>query len=575
MDKLPNWLRNKWVLFALSALGTLLLLALFYLLFLRASFSGIFLDQALAYYEDENYDAAIEKFETALDMDPENLDIYLGYTDALTAAGQYDRAIEIINQGMERIRGEEKLYLRKAKVFVQAGRLGAAVDFLDGIDDGLLNKTIQKRRPANLSYTPSPGKYNSVQKVTLVPQGNETIYYTLTHGTEGEDPTLSSNTYTAPITISSDTVLTAIAVDENGLVSPRLTLFFEIDNPNEPIEFSDPTIELMVRNALDSHSGKLRAAQLASVQVLSTEEGMVIRSLDDLEYLPALNSLYLHNQVLIQDYSVLGRLPALTTLAITDSGLNDTTLPQLASCTRLRELYLQNNTITSLDGIRDLQYLEYLDLGGNRIQNLANIQFPALIYLNLSQNGTVDLNGLENLKALRTLDISSDRISDLAPIASLTALEDLWMSGNTPSNIKKLRTLKNLTSLDVSDCGLTSLSVVNDFPALTTLIAENNEISSLSTFTKKVNDLYLTNNPLSDLSPLQGQTSLVALHLGGTQVSDLSPLRSLAKLEFLDLCETPVSDLSPLKQCPALATLFCSDGTDVTGLPDTIDVNFD
>ena len=139
-----------------------------------------------------------------------------------------------------------------------------------------------------------------------------------------------------------------------------------------------------------------------------------------------------------------------------------------------------------------------------------------------------------------------------------------------PTNIKKLSGLKNLIALDISGCGLASLSVVNDFPALTSLIANNNQIASLSTFKKQVEELYINYNPLVDLSSLANQKSLISLEVAGTQVTDISCLTNLPKLTTLDITNTAVTSATVLKNCPALTTLFCSETTSTADLPERI-----
>lgn len=567
MNSLPKWLQNKWVQFALSAAGTLLLCLLIFTVFLKGAFADLFLKQGKTALEQGDLETAESKYSMALSLKKNNEELYLGFADVLVEAGNHDRAIEILDQGIDRISGAEALYLRKVQVYVDSGRIGAAADFLDNIENSYINKKLQSQRPADLSYSPAQGKYSTSQDLELMPRENETIYYTV----NGEDPTLSSAIYKDPIHLSNTTTVIAIAVDDNKMVSPRLTLTYEIDNANEAITFEDPTVEQMVRFALDRPSGKLYAAQLASVTDLSSDyaEGD-IRTLKDLELLPSLNSLYLSDELLIEDYSSLARLPALTMLTITDCALTDTALEQINACTHLTELNISYNQITSLDGISGLAYLEYLDASNNEISSVAAINYPALVTLNLSCNYLSDLTGIDSLKSLTNLDISDNLITDLTPLTKMQQLQELWMRNNLPSNIKKLSGLKNLIALDISGCSLASLSVVNDFPALISLSANNNQIASLSTFKKQVEELYISYNPLVDLSPLANQKALRHLEVIGTQVADVSPLAALPKLESLDITDTKVTDATMLKQCPALTTLYCSETTSTADLPERI-----
>lgn len=567
MDRLPQWMKNKWALYGISLLATALICFLIFLIFLKGPFASMFTAQGDAAMEAGNPDKAVNRYALALSLKKNREEIYLSYAEALAATKDYDGAIDLLEKGIDRIAGAEDLYLRKVKIYVEAGRIGAAVDFLDDIDNSYINKKIQAKRPADLTYSPAQGKYSSSQKVTIIPRKGETVYYTL----NGEDPTLSSGVYSEPITVGTSTTVIAIAVNKEGLVSPRLTLTYEIDNANEPIEFEDAKIEQMVRQALERPSGQLYAAQLAGVTSLSSDwtEGEV-RTLKDLEYLPALNSLYLTDELLIEDYSVLTHLPALTSLGLSGCALTDENLAQINACHQLTQLDISNNQISSLDPINELVYLEYLNASSNHLSAISAVDFPALISLDLSHNWLSDLTGVENYKALTSLNISDNRVSDLTPVSKLKNLSELWMSNNTPTNVKKLSALKNLVMLDISGCGLASLSVVNDFPSLSSLLANYNEIASLSTFKKQVQELQINYNPLVDLSPLTTQTELFALEAIGTQIKDVSCLTTLPSLETLDISDTPVTDATMLKSCPALNSLYCSESTSTAGLPDRI-----
>ena len=567
MNRFPIRSMNKWVLFGISAATTLLIFMLIFFLFLKNPCASLFVSQGKDALKNGDTETAQSKYALALSLKGNDESIYLGYADTMVATGNYDRAIELLEQGIERISGAESLYLRKVQIYVDAGRIGAAVDFLDGIDNSYINKKLQKQRPADLSYTPVQGKYSKSQEIELMPREGETIYYTV----NGGDPTLSSPIYKEPIHLSSTATVIAISVSADGMVSPRLTLDYEIDNANEAISFEDPAIEEMVRTALNRPNGDIYAAQLASVTDLSSDCAQDdIRTLKDLELLPSLISLHLYDELLIEDYSSLARLPSLTSLTISKCALTDDALQQINACTQLTNLNISDNQITSLDGINQLTYLENLDASHNEITSIAALEYPALAYLNLSNNWLSDLSGIENLSSLTCLDISGNLISDLAPITKLKELYELRMANNSPINIKALYTLKNLVCLDISGCGLASLSVVNDFPALTCLSASDNEIASLSTFRKQVEELYINNNPLVDLSPLANQKELLTLEVVGTQVKDVSCLTELPKLETLDITDTAVTDATMLKKCPMLTTLYCSETTSTADLPERI-----
>ncbi len=570
-ERLPAWIKNKWSLFGLSLAAALLLGVLIFFLFLRGPFATLLTNQGQKALKEQDFRKAADKFETALSLKKNREAIYLGYGDALIGLKDYNGAIEILEDGIDRMSGAEELYLGKARALVAAGKIGEGVDFLDNIGDSYINKKIQALRPADLTFSPAHGKYSKAQTVTINQRPGEKIYYTL----NGEDPTMASAIYKEPLTLRTSATLTAIAVSENGLVSPRLRLDYEIDNTNRPIEFTDKKIERMVRAALDRPSGNLYAAQLASVSGIFNDgiEGE-IRTLEDLEYLPNLTHLRLNDELLIDDYTPLTTLTELEILSMAGCALSDGDLSYISGLTKLTELILDDNEISTLEPLSGLESLEFLAAADNELSTTVDIAaFTKLKWLYLANNKLYDLDGLAELNELVALDVSHNAVTDLAPLAGLNKLTDLFLRGNRPNNIKKLSNLPALTHLDLSACGLASLSVVNDFKALVSLTAEENEIASLSTFTRQVSELYISHNPLVDLSPLKSQAGLQVLEASDTQIADISFLAGNQTLTALDISGTKVTDATALINCPQLTYLVCPQQCSTAGLPATVDVN--
>jgi hypothetical protein len=95
------------------------------------------------------------------------------------------------------------------------------------------------------------------------------------------------------------------------------------------------------------------------------------------------------------------------------------------------------------------------------------------------------------------LSLNQTQIDDLAPLAGMSALAELWLTGTRVSDLAPL-------------AGLTALQ-----------------------------ELWLDRTLVSDLAPLAGLSRLRILRLSQTLASDLAPLARLTKLEELWLNETP------------------------------------
>jgi len=121
----------------------------------------------------------------------------------------------------------------------------------------------------------------------------------------------------------------------------------------------------------------------------------------------------------------------------------------------------------------------------------------------------------------RKLSLENLGITDISPLAGMTQLSSLIISGNDISDITPLR-------------GLTSLCVLN---------LSGNNIADLSPLRKLTNLtwLFLSDNNISDLSPLAALTRLTNLDLRNNRISNVMALGSLVKLSNLRLGGNPVS----------------------------------
>ena len=108
--------------------------------------------------------------------------------------------------------------------------------------------------------------------------------------------------------------------------------------------------------------------------------------------------------------------------------------------------------------------------------------------------------------------------------------------------------LSTITSLDLRGKSINSLKV-GDFSGLTSL-----------------KWLYLTDNSISDISPLANLNSLTSLTLGHNSISDISPLANLNDLVFLDLENNSISNIITLSHLTSLRGLDLSDNYSISNI---------
>ncbi|WP_307984605.1 leucine-rich repeat domain-containing protein [uncultured Lactococcus sp.] len=141
----------------------------------------------------------------------------------------------------------------------------------------------------------------------------------------------------------------------------------------------------------------------------------------------------------------------------------------------------------------------------------------------------------ESILNLRTLVGKGFGIVNLTGLEYAKKLGVIWLRDNQISDVSPLQ---NLTSLQHLDLIRNQISDVSPLQNLTSL-----------------QSLYLNDNQISDVSSLQNLTSLQHLELSRNQISDVSSLQNLTSLQSLYLNNNQISDVSSLQNLKALQNL--------------------
>ena len=174
----------------------------------------------------------------------------------------------------------------------------------------------------------------------------------------------------------------------------------------------------------------------------------------------------------------------------------------------------------------------------NDLWNVTEFTLPAT---------ATQLTDLKWLPDLEKLTIENSQATTFAPIAQLTKLQSLHISG---------------TILSSSD-----LSLIGNMPDLRSLTLASCQISSISALAnaKKLTYLDLHNNPIRDISVISGMPQLQTLYLQQNALVDLTALDNLSQLHTLDVSSNSISTLAPLADLYALRQLNVS-GNDLMTL---------
>ena len=389
-----------------------------------------------------------------------------------------------------------ELYTALCKTYVEQDKLLDAVNMLANISNADIKTQLDALRPSAPVGDYEPGFYSQYISVNLTSSAG-TLYCT----TDGEYPSTHNAPYSEAITLpSGETTIYAIAVADNGLVSPLTILGYTVGGVVEPATFADPAMEAGVRETLGVDSSKL----------LYTDDLWVITEFTVPEG--------------VTDYSDLQMMPY------------------------LRKLTIQNQTLTNLQSLVTLNRLETLDLSGcqfpaDSLSALA--QLPSLTSLNLSNCGLTTISALSKVQTLTHLDLSNNTIRHLEPIGHMTTLRQINLVHNVVSDLSDLSGLYNLESLNVSYNALTTLAPLASCSKLSRLEASNNQIASLDGLDQLslLSYLSLDYNQLTSISKLGSCGELTELHIANNQLTDISVLGTLVKLDLLDFAYNQVTAL--------------------------------
>ncbi|MFS0821462.1 leucine-rich repeat domain-containing protein [Bacillus sp. 1P02SD] len=147
----------------------------------------------------------------------------------------------------------------------------------------------------------------------------------------------------------------------------------------------------------------------------------------------------------------------------------------------LYSLIAEHRGITDLSGLEKAGNLSFLDLSGNKIENLellSNLTNLSNLYLN--SNNISDITPLSGLEKLRTLTLRGNKIEDISALKDLTALAELDFSNNEVEDISALSTLTNIRTLLLGENKIKVISVLKNLRALAELDFSNNQVEDIS-----------------------------------------------------------------------------------------------
>ena len=228
--------------------------------------------------------------------------------------------------------------------------------------------------------------------------------------------------------------------------------------------------------------------------------------------------------------------------------------------------YQQTGHVDSVDGayFRRLMSIDRIDLSiYPRLRNIEPLaKLTNLKRVNLSGTQIEDIVPLKNLTNLEVLDLRSTEVSDLSPLKYALRLKALRIDSTKISDVSSLESIEGLRQLSASYTFINSLKSLSELKEMRKLNISKTRIRSLEGLEKMgmLEVLILSNNRIKSLEPIAGLKNLNHLQIDNTLVTSLEPLRELDNLRVLSCNNTLITSLMPLGVLPNLETVY-SDNT--------------
>lgn len=551
--------KRFFIIFAIAFAVAVVVAVILMLVAFRGVFYNTYIKKGNEMFERGRYEQALKLYNTALDWKSNDATVYLKIAQTHIALDDYDSAADVIDSAIEKKvsakkSGIEELHVTRIRIYTSTGRFVEAANYIATIDDQYIRKQIESSRPNEPMYTPTPQKYEKALKMTFTVQPGETIYYT----TDGKEPTNTSSIYTTPINIPlGETTVQAIAIDANGLVSPKITATYIVDNAQEEVVFDDPKMEQMVRIALDTPYGTIRVKDLENVTEL-TNSGCngLLTTLSDIELMPNLEELYLENETELDSISQISGRTKLKSLALVGCGLGSDDINALSGLTELESLDLSDNSLTSVSALSELKKLRYLFISKNNINDIYPLEsLESVILINASENNISELPAFS--LSLESLYLSKNRIEDISSLSTLRRLVILDLSYNSITNADSLERLEALETLTLSNNPeLSDFTFMSALDSLVSVDVSDTKFTSAKSLTKLTVVTFAADNTrLSSVTDIAKISTLTSLSIANTPVKDIKPLAAIPALDYLDVSGCRIDDYTVLEDFEGLYTL--------------------
>ncbi|BDR55288.1 hypothetical protein KIMH_13990 [Bombiscardovia apis] len=323
--------------------------------------------------------------------------------------------------------------------------------------------------------------------------------------------------------------------------------------------FDNPNIEhLYLKNNKITSVSSVNWSNLTKLQNIDLANNQ-ITDISPVTGLPSLTGLRAQNNQITN----LGSFdnPNIEHLYLKNNKITSVSSVNWSNLTKLQNIDLDNNQITDISTITGLPSLTRIDANVNQITNVGNFNNPNITILNLCQNKISSIASISwtNLTKLQSLGLNNNQITDISTITGLPSLTHLNVDANQITNTGALNN-PNLTYIILSHNKISSIADISwtNLTKLQTLSLYNNQITDISTITglPDLSTLSANSNQITTVGALDNP-SLQGLQLQRNKISSIASINwsNLTKLQSLDISNNQITDISPITGLPNLSRI--------------------
>ncbi len=489
-------------------------------------------------------------------------------------SGNYTKAEATLTEAISNSPTPE-LYTALCKAYVEQDKLLDAVNLLENLGNPEIKAQLDAQRPVPPTADQDAGYYSQYIDLRLDSNGKY-IFYTL----DGEYPSIAGPHYTGAIALpAGETTIYAIAVGEDGLVSPVSVMGYTVSGVIEEAVFTDSVMEAAIREQIGADAeDTVMTNELWEITEFTVPEG--VTNFSDLSLLTSLTSLSIP-EAKISSLAPLSSLSKLVMLDLSGSSFPVDDLSVLTTLPSLSSLTLSGCGLSTIENLEGANNLTHLDLSNNTLRNLEVLgTMSSLAEINLDHNAVTNLSALSVLENLSKLTVNYNVITSLAPLSSCIRLSHLEADHNQIGTVAGVETLPLLTHLSVDYNQLTDVSLLAGLTELTNLsIASNalSDISSLSTLTK-LQIFDFSSNQIAALPAWPEGCALTTIDGSYNALTNIDGLSTMQSLTHVYMDYNLLTNIDALEKCFCLVQVnaFGNVIPDVSKLRDhDIIVNYD